>query len=541
MRRYFSMLKGEFRDYSFQTFTKDLMAGITVAAVALPLALAFGISSGATAASGLVTAVLAGILIAAFSGASFQISGPTGAMAAILTSLVAQHGLKGVFLAGAVSGLILLIAGLLKLGELVSFLPSSVITGFTSGIAIIIALGQVDNLTGLKSQGHETIDRIISYFTQLQSFHIPSLLIGVSVILLMIVYPKAWTKYCPSSLVAIVLATTANLIFRFDVPTVGAIPESIFLDQRLHISDITFESVKAVLLPAVSIAALGYIESLLCGSSASRMKKEKFYTNTELIGQGIGNLLIPFFGGIPATAAIARTSVGIRAGGATRLTSVIHALVLLSSMFLLGGIMSQIPLSALAGVLIMTAWRMNEWHSIRDIFKRRLKGAITQFLITMAVTVVFDLTIAILAGLGISILLFIIKVSDMQISVSDVESDRLKIDGLDIRRLKPVSVVYLSGPLYFGTANRLRQIMQEIPAHKHIVIFSMRGVSAADVSGIETFRESCEGLVSEGKMVYFSGVQPKVEDMMKRCGFMDRFKYNMFYWNTEQVFKQIAE
>lgn len=535
------IIKREFIGYNAKKFGQDALAGVTVAAVALPLALAFGVSSGATAAAGLITAVFAGLIIGGLSGASYQISGPTGAMTAILVSLVAQYGIQGVFIASFIAGVLLLIAGILKLGGLVSYLPMPVITGFTSGIAIIIALGQVNNLTGLTSSGLTTIEKIGSYFTLEQHLDVTGLIIGLAVIVFMFVYPKKINQYFPGSLAAIVLATAANMICKFDVAVVGAIPKTVFLDDRLNISAFAdWSTVKGLIVPAISIAALGLIESLLCGASAGRMKNEKLNADVELVAQGIGNMIIPFFGGVPATAAIARTSVAIKSGGQTRMTSVVHSVVLLLSMFILGGIMSMIPLSALAGVLIVTAWRMNEWSAIKSIFGKKIKTAIFQFLITMFATVIFDLTVAILIGVVFSIIMFVVKVSDMQVSVAEVDPDKLDENNVNPEKLKYTCVVYISGPLYFGTCNKLEEKISAL-GENYNVIFSMRGVTVADISGIEALHEYCERLISSGIMVYFSCVQPPVMEMIERCGLKERFKDDMFFWSTDKAFQHISK
>lgn len=532
------MFKKEFKGYNGKKFSKDILAGITVAAVALPLALAFGVSSGATAAAGLITAVIAGFVIGSLSGGSYQISGPTGAMTAILVSLVAQYKLEGVFIACFISGIILLIAGLLKLGNLVSFIPLPVITGFTSGIAIIIALGQVNNLSGLKSEGLTTIEKLISYFKLEQSVNITALVIGILVILLMAFYPKKWNQFCPSSLAAIILATAANMIFKFDVSVVGEIPKTIFLSDRLSISLISLENIKHLFIPAVSIAALGLIESLLCGACAGRMKNEKLNSDQELIAQGIGNMIIPFFGGVPATAAIARTSVAIKSGGQTRITGIVHSAVLLLSMFALGGVMSAIPLSALAGVLIVTAWRMNEWEVIKDFFGRKIKTAMAQFLITMLATVVFDLTIAIVIGVVFSIVLFVVKVSDMQISISSVDPEKLDNSTKFNEKHKRTSVIYIAGPLYFGTANKLEEKLLEV-SEKDILIFSMRGVPLADISGVQALERIILQLSENNTAVYFTCVQPAVMELFERWGMKQKVGEENFFWSTDKALNQI--
>lgn len=534
-----SILKREFKGYNGKKFGKDMLAGITVSAVALPLALAFGVSSGASPAAGLITAILAGLVIGGFSGASYQISGPTGAMTAILVSLVSQYGIQGVFLASFIAGIILLIAGLFKLGGLVSYLPMPVITGFTSGIAIIIAFGQINNLTGLTCEGLSTIEKVKSYFTLEQNFNTTSFIIGAAVILFMFIYPKKLNQYCPSSLISIILATAAVVIFNIETPSVGAIPKTVFLDDRLSFSGISLSKVYDFIMPAVSIAALGLIESLLCGASAGRMKNEKLNADVELVAQGLGNMIIPLFGGVPATAAIARTSVAIKSGGQTRMVSIIHAAVLLLSMFALGGVMSKIPLSALAGVLIVTAWRMNEWSAIKSIFSKKIKTAIFQFLITMVATVIFDLTIAIVIGVLFSVVMFIVKVSDMQVTVAEIDTEKLDERHTNPEKLKYTCVVYISGPLYFGTCSKLEEKITAL-GENYNVIFSMRGVTVADISGIEALKDYCEKTVSQGRMVYFSCVNNDVMTMMERCGFKDRFKYDMYFWSTDKVFEHIS-
>ena len=535
------IIGNEFKGYNIKKFGKDALAGVTVAAVALPLALAFGVSSGATAAAALVTAIFAGLIIGGLSGASYQISGPTGAMTAILASLVAQYGIQGVFIASFIAGTLLLIAGILKLGGLVSYLPMPVITGFTSGIAVTIALGQVNNLSGLTSEGTTAIEKIGSYFMLEQHINITALIVGTAVIVFMFAYPKKINQFFPSSLAAIILTTAANMIFKFDIPVVGNIPKTVFLNDRLDLSALAdWDTVKEMIIPAISIAALGLIESLLCGASAGRMKNEKLNANVELAAQGIGNMILPLFGGVPATAAIARTSVAIKSGGQTRITSVVHSAILLLSMFVLGGIMSMIPLSALAGVLIVTAWRMNEWVSIKSIFGKKIKTAILQFLITMTATVIFDLTAAIIIGVAFSIIMFVVKVSDMQVTVAEVDPGRLDDPEIDPDKLKYTCVVYISGPLYFGTCAKLEEKISAL-GENYNVIFSMRGVTVADISGIEALHEYCERLISNGIMVYFSCVQPPVMSMIERCGLKERFHDDMFFWSTDTAFKYISK
>ncbi len=532
---YIRDLKREFKGYNLKALSKDLMAGLTVTAVALPLALAFGVSSGADAAAGLITAIIAGLVISIFSGASFQISGPTGAMTAVLVTIVARYQMQGVFVACLLAGIILLIFGLLKLGNLVSFIPMPVVTGFTSGIAIIIALGQIDNLFGTVSVGESAIEKLISYGTLGFSPNWYAVGIGLLVILIMIFYPKKWNNVVPSSLIAIIIAALVSNIFRFDVATVGEIPRTLLPQTRLIFSNIDVNMIKDLATPAFTIAMLAMIESLLCGSAAARMKKEPFDADRELIAQGIGNVLIPFFGGVPATAAIARTSVAIKSGCVTRLCGIIHSIGLLLSMFLLGSLMARLPLAALAGVLIVTAWRMNEWSSIKYIFGGRFKGAIAKFLITMICTVIFDLTVAVIVGVAVSFLIFVVKASKIEINFSRVENAKLKESQEDVEKWhKNAFVTYITGSVFFGNAAKIREALETIDSYEEI-IFSLRGVSAIDTSGAQTLYELCEELKDSNIRVAFCGVQKSVREMLERAGIVELLGEGAFYWSVDRA------
>jgi SulP family sulfate permease len=537
---YFSLLKSEFKGFNKDTLIKDIIAGITVSAVSLPLSLAFALSSGATAASGLITAIFAGIIIGLLSGASYQISGPTGTMTAITLMLVANHGLQGIFIAGFIAGIVLLLAGILKLGGLVSYIPLPVVTGFTSGIAIIIFSGQIDNITGLKSTGTTVITKIMSYFTSPQSIDLVPLALGLAVIIFMVIYPKSFKKYCPDPLMAIILATAVNIIFKLPVKIVGDIPRSIILPDRLNLFAINTAHLPTFISAGISIAALIMIETLLCGKSASRMKNEKIDSNQELVAQGLGNMVIALFGGVPATAALARSSVAIKAGGQTRLTNIVHSLILLLSMFLLSPVLSQIPLAALSGVLIVTAIRMNDWVVIKDIFNRKIKTAIFQFLITMIVTFAIDLTTAVLAGIGFSVLMFIVKISEMQIGLADIDKNKMSDKSKYCDKYNKTGVVYITGPLFFGTANIMEDKLPD-KTSKEVLIFSMRGVTMADVSGAQALMELCKKLQDDGVKLYFSCVQNNVMEMFKRCGMLEMIGEEAFFWSTDKALDYIRE
>lgn len=541
IKKYISDLKNEFRGYNGKTLSQDLMAGLTVAAVALPLALAFGVSSGADAASGLITAITAGIIIGILSGASYQISGPTGAMAAILLTVSAKYGITGVLTAGFLSGAVLVIAAVCRVGKLVSYLPAPVITGFTSGIAIIIALGQIDNFFGTKSVGDNQIAKIGSYFSGAGSF-VPNwwaVMFGALVVVIMIVYPKKWNAVVPSSLVGIIVALIVNMVFfeQGTVAEVGAIPSSLVTDDSIIKKGFDVEHITSLIMPAISIAALGMIESLLCGASAGKMKGERLDASRELVAQGIGNMIIPLLGGVPATAAIARTSVAIKSGGRTRLVSVFHSVVLILSMFLLGGVMSRIPLSALAGVLMVTAFRMNDWAAIKSIFRKKFKSSIMQYVLTMVSTVVFDLTIAIVIGVVAAMLVFIVKSCELRVVSSDIDESRLE-GKVKSGHHEEFKVVYVSGPLFFGTQEKLITALSSLEGAQQVIL-SMRGVPTADDVSLTELEKLYNTLREKGTQISFTGVQAAVSEMMDRAGFKERIGAEHFYWDAVEAIKAL--
>ncbi|MEG0292261.1 MAG: SulP family inorganic anion transporter [Anaerovoracaceae bacterium] len=528
-------LKKEFENYNGKKLSKDIMAGLTVAAVALPLALAFGVGSGASAAAGLVTAIVAGVLIGALSGASYQVSGPTGAMTAILVTLSAKFGMQGIFIACFFAGIILLIAGVLRLGKVISFIPSSVITGFTSGIAIIIALGQLDNFFGVKSTGNLAISKVISYFTVGFNPDWHAVIIGAMVIGIMILWPKKSNDIFPSSLLALIIVLIFNKIVGFDVAIVGEIPKTIFLDERLSLFSVSINELWNFFVPALSIAALAMIESLLCGASAGKLKKEKMNGDRELIAQGVGNIVIPLLGGVPATAAIARTSVEIKAGGETRLASIFHSLFLLLSMFALAPVMSAIPLSALAGVLIVTAWRMNDWDNIKFIFDHKFKSGIAKFTITMIATVLLDLTQAIIIGVAFSAILIVVKIADIDINIAEIDKDKLVDAGIDIPKVdEKVRIAYLTGTIFFAVVEKLNDQLMKLN-YTNVLILSMRGVPVIDLSGLQGLHELITELDESNVQIMITSAQPKVLEDLKRAGIIERIGEENIFESAEHA------
>lgn len=526
----------EFKGYSLATFRQDLFAGITVAAVALPLALAFGVASGATAAAGLVTAIVSGLIIGALSGAPYQISGPTGAMSAVLIALASQQGLQAVWLAGLMAGVLLVIVGVLRLGRFVALIPAPVIVGFTSGIALIIAIGQLDHLLGVRTPpSHSALVKLSYYFTTPFSVNLTALALGLGVALLMLLWPQRLAQIVPASLLALIAAGLANVTLGGAAATVHEIPTSLALDARLDISAVTWDQLRQLLLPALSIAALGAVESLLCGTVASSMTGVRLQANQELRAQGVGNILLPFLGGVPATAAIARTSVGIRAGGKTRMVSFVHSAVLLGSMYLFAPLMSQIPLSALAGVLLVTAWRMNEWEAIRFYVSRRFYSALLPFAATLLATVTLDLTEAIIIGTLIASALVLSQLARAYIVVREVDPARLPQRALPLTgSTEGVLVAYVSGPLFFAALSAFNEALQPATSAR-VLILSLRGVPLLDTSGARAIEELHRRLTTQGGTLLLSGLQPQVQRMLERSGVAAVIGAERIFWSADQA------
>ncbi len=533
----------EFRQYTRATFIHDLVAGLTVAAVALPLALAFGVAGGATAAAGMVTAIIAGLVIGALSGAPYQISGPTGAMSAVLIVIAQQQGLRGLWLAGLLSGLIILALGVFRLGRIINFIPAPVITGFTSGIALVIAIGQIDNALGVQTPTHHSSAMKLWHYlvSPLPPINWYAVACALGVMATMIVVPRfRWGAKLPAALLGIIIVTAVVTVQHWPVAPIGTIPATLILPDRYIPSFDDLALISPLLGPAVAIAALGAIESLLAGVVAGRMTGKKLAVDQELLAQGVGNILLPFFGGVPATAAIARMSVGIKAGGVTRLVSIIHALTLLAGALALGSTIGRIPLAALAGVLLVTAWRMNEWHLIRLYVSRRLKTPVLVMLATMLATVALDLTQAILVGVGLSLLVFIGQVSRLSIVPTKVDWARLRAAGVTVSdEHEGIMVVYISGSLFFGSTGQLTSALERL-GHPAVVILSMRGVPLVDASSLHAIEHFWREQRAHDGLVLLCGLSPTVRQLFDRVGLTQAIGEEYFHWGANEAIVDAA-
>ena len=579
----------EFTGYSRARFLADLQAGLTVAAVALPLALAFGVASGSTAAAGLVTAIIAGVLIGFLSGGANQISGPTGAMSAVLIVVANQHGPVGLWIAGVLAGAIVLALGIFRLGRIINLIPEPVIAGFTSGIALIIAIGQIDNALGIHTHAEENASiKALNYLREpLPDINLHALIATVLVIGIMAALPRlpGGMRRVPAALLAIAFVTAITWTMNWPVSTIGAIPRTIILDDRLTLDMLSLDLMRQLIGPAIAIAALGSIESLLAGVVTGRMTGNRLNANQELVAQGVGNVVLPFFGGVPATAAIARMSVGVRAGGLTRMTSILHSLALLISAFFLAGVIAHIPMAALAGVLMITAWRMNEWHIIQRYSRERMAQAGAILVVTMAATVALDLTKAILLGIVVSLALFVgnllrvgpagaqhlrsfarlqttleplpLSVSLAATAPAAIHEPELALAGVGalgavghathasgantLLADRPwagvaladepfpdsptlvtmhVQLATLRGPLYFGTINAFRSLLNEVERlpQPTSVILDFSEVPLLDESGASAVQDLWRGLHLREQMLLLVGMSQQARDVSQRVG-----------------------
>jgi SulP family sulfate permease len=454
----------------------------------------------------------------------------------VLIVLAEKYGLPGIWFAGMMAGILLLIIGVARLGRFIAFVPAPVIAGFTSGIALIIAIGQIDNLLGVDTgKAHSAALKLAVYFNGgfIPDWH--ALILGSVVIAIMAFWPQRWSARFPASLCGIMLATAVNALFDWPVDVIGAIPQTLLLEDRLSFAAIPWSDFKDFVAPILTITALGAVESLLCGAVASNMTGVRLAANQELIAQGVGNAIIPFFGGVPATAAIARSSVGIKSGGRTRMVGIIHALGLLASMFILGPLMSRIPLAALAGVLVVTAWRMNEWEAIHYIFGHRFKTAIVLFLLTMVATVALDLTEAILLGAFLSGAIFLNQSASIDIDLQDVDPEKLRKRGIENSgKCRHVRVAYLTGPLFFAATSNFNEAFARLP-NTHALVLSMRGVPLIDTSGLQAMLSLLHKLRAQGVTLSLAAVHDSVRTMMERGDLIDAIGSENVFWSADQA------
>ncbi len=539
------------RGYTRKNFTSDLMSGVIVGILALPLAIAFAIASGVGPEQGLYTAIIAGFVISLLGGSRFQIGGPTGAFIVIVYGIVSQYGYDGLASATLLAGIFLVIFGLAKFGAIIKFIPYPVTVGFTAGIAIIIALGQVPNFFGLTFAGADPADavgKIKLYASSFGSVNVFSVIVGLVALVVCIVWPKITTKI-PGSLVAIIVATVLVKVLGWDseygVVTIGMknhIPTGFPMP---HLPNISLEMMQKVFQPALTIAMLGAIESLLSAVVADGMTSTKHRSNTELFGQGVANILSPIFGGIPATGAIARTATNIRNGAFSPISGLVHAVVLLLIMLVLGKYAEMIPMAALAAVLFQVAFNMCGYRTVIKMFKAP-KSDVTVMLVAFFLTVIIDLTVAIEVGVLLAAVLFIKRMSDvseMETVTTALREDDEEAAHNDLSRQVPkgVAVYELAGSLFFGAVDKFKDTMARISDKPKILILRMRSVSSIDAAGIQMIEDLLVRCRREGTQLLLSGVHAQPVVALTRAGVLKQLGEENALGNIDAALNRARE
>jgi SulP family sulfate permease len=511
------------RDYNARKFLADLIAGLTVGLVSLPLAMAFAISSGVLPQAGIYTAVVAGFLISALGGSRTQIGGPTGAFVVVVAEIVAKHGMDGLFMCTLIAGVLLMILGLTGLGTAVKYIPRPVVIGFTNGIAVLIASTQIKDFFGLqidKLPG-EFLGRMEAIFGHWGTLSPAATAVSCLSLGVLIVFMK-WIKRVPGSIVVLLLGTAIAWGFHLPLETIetrfGGIPAGL---PQFVIPTFRFDLILPLLSPALTVAMLGAIESLLSAVVADRMSGDKHKPNVELFAQGVANVMSPLFGGLPATGAIARTATNIRSGAQTPVAGMIHALVLLLILLVAAPLAKHIPLTVLAAILMMVAYNMGEWAEIPDILKLS-KADIAVWSITFALTVLADLTVAVEVGMVMAALLYIVKVTGST-TVARVTPEYVEASYSHSLQMNPlpegVAAYHIHGPFLFGATDKLGFIEEELETLPSIVILRLRNMTAIDATGLHALEHLAERLVKSGRHLILCGMRAQPAKLMTQADF----------------------
>ncbi|RHJ94053.1 SulP family inorganic anion transporter [Parabacteroides bouchesdurhonensis] len=540
------------RNYSKEKFTSDLMAGIIVGIVALPLAIAFGIASGVSPEKGLITAIIGGFIVSLLGGSNIQIGGPTGAFIVIVYGIIQNFGIEGLAIATVIAGILLIVMGALRLGTVIKFIPYPIVVGFTSGIALTIFTTQMKDLFGLTIEKvpADFISKWIAYFEAFNTINLWSLLIGI-VSIIIIAFTPRFSKKIPGSLIAIIIMTIIVYVIRnhFGISGIETIGDRFTINASLpQPAPITFnmETINLLLPSAFTIAILGAIESLLSATVADGVTGDKHNSNTELIAQGAANIIVPIFGGIPVTGAIARTMTNINNGGRTPIAGIIHAVVLLLILLFLGPLTKHIPMACLAGVLIIVSYNMSEWRTFRSLMKNP-KSDVSVLLVTFLLTVVFDLTIAIEIGLLIAMFLFMHRVAEtthISVTTDHIDlSDESEIphDKEVLILPKGVEVYEIDGPYFFGVANKFDSIMKSMGDKPNVRIIRMRKVPFMDSTGLHNLESLLRLSQAENIHVILSGVNEQVRKVLIQSGFNKKIGAENICSNINEAIEKAKE
>ncbi|MDE8702102.1 SulP family inorganic anion transporter [Adlercreutzia equolifaciens] len=539
----FSIIKHSSKQELKEQIPKDIVAGIVVAVVALPLSIALGIASGVSPEQGLYTAIIAGFLIAFLGGSRVQISGPTAAFATIVAGIVATDGMDGLIAATIIAGILLILMGFFRLGAVIRFVPLTITTGFTAGIAVTLTIGQLKDFFGLTYPAGtatvETVDKIAALGANFATFNLQACVVGVVCLLILFLFPRVTTKI-PSSLVALLAGIALVSLLNLDVLTIG---DLYVIDSALpifHMPQLSFELFRSQIANGATIAILAAIESLLSCVVADSMISSHHRANTELVAQGVGNIASVLFGGIPATGAIARTAANVKAGGRTPISGMVHALVLVAVLAFLMPYAALIPMPTIAAILLYVAYNMCGWRNFVHLCQTASKGAVATMVLTFVLTVVFDLVIAIAAGMLITMVLFMKMVSEE----TEVKGWRYYGDEnsevTHLRELpKSVRVYEINGPMFFGMADRIADI--SVKEFTKYLIIRMRGVPSLDATGMNALENLYEYCTVHGVRLIFSHVNEQPLRTMQRAGFVDLVGEEHFRANIDDAIAHARE
>ena len=511
------------RHYDRHKFVSDLIAGVTVGLVALPLAMAFAIASGLTPQAGLYCAIVTGFLISALGGSKTQVGGPTGAFVVVVAGIIAKHGIDGLFMCTMMAGVLLMLLGITGMGTMVKYFPRPVVVGFTNGIAILIASTQIRDFFGLKMDHvpGDFFHRMKAFALAWNTFSVPATALSVLSIAVM-VFCLRYAKKIPGAILVTFGATAAVMLFHLNVETIGTrfggIPKGL---PTLVIPQFHYDVFRQLLSAAFTVAMLGAIESLMSAVVSDRMSNDKHNPNVELVGQGIANIISPLFGGLPATGAIARTATNVRSGAKTPVAGMIHALTLLAVILFAAPLVKDVPLAALASILMIVAYNMGDWEEIPEILKLSAADIAVWFL-TMTLTVVTDLTFAVEVGMVLAALMFIRKVSRTT-TVSPVTKDYVEDSRVHVLQGKDIpdyAIVYrIHGPFLFGATDKFADILQAIDKLPPIVILRLRNMTAIDATGLGAIRDLADALHESGRSLLLCGAREQPSQLMKQAEF----------------------
>ena len=534
----FSSLKG----YSKQQLVKDLTAGVIVAIIALPLSIALALASGVGPEQGLYTAIVAGFVISFLGGSRVQIAGPTAAFASIVAGIVAKNGFSGLVLATVIAGILLILMGVFKLGSLIKFIPYTITTGFTTGIAITIVIGQLKDFFGLTFTHSpiETIEKVEEVIKSFATFNWQTLVIGAVSLAILIIVPK-FLKKIPASIIAIIVCAALVKIFDMNVNTIGDLYTISSAAPKLSIPEFSLDTVKAIMPDALTIAVLAAVESLLSCVVADGMIGSRHNSNMELIAQGAGNICSALFGGIPATGAIARTAANIKNGGRTPIAGMVHAVVLLAVLLVLMPYASLIPMPTIAAILFIVAYNMSEWREFVAIIKQSPKSDTLVLLVTFVLTVAFDLVVAICVGIVLSTVMFMKRMSDVTDAYGWKEFDEATdTDSVKLKKIPDGAMVYeITGPIFFGASNKIANVIKT--SDKKVIIIRMRSVPAIDATGIHSFESIIKTCRQKNITLIMSHVNNQPMKVLKKSGMYKDIGKENICENIDKALARAAE